>query len=196
MLLVSVFTILFFVMTDRGVFESEPVGVEELRREKEEGNKQWLPNQVAWLKINGTHIDYPVVQGNNNTFYLSHDYYDNESASGAVFLDFRNNADFSDDISIIYGHRMNGDLMFSDVAKFRDSTFLTAHTEGELETKNGKYSLRVIEYRTVNSEDELYRKLVLDDFDEPAIVLSTCDRNNHNVRDLLLLAFDNRGKLW
>lgn len=136
------------------------------------------------------------MQGSDNDYYLSHDYYGNKSASGAIFLDFRNSDDFLDELSIVYGHRMNGDLMFSDVAKFRDEAYLLAHLKGELETRNGKRSLKVVEYRTVNSKDELYRSLSLGDLTEATIILSTCDRSNHDVRDLLLLAFDNRGELW
>ena len=182
---------------EHGAFETEPVGIVELRQQKESGGEPtWLPGQVAWLKIDGTHINYPVMQANDNTWYLSHDYYGNSAASGAVFLDYRNAADFSDELSIIYGHRMNSDLMFSDVAKYRDADFFAAHISGELLTPEQSSRLRVIAYREVDAEGELYRDLKLSDINRPVLVLSTCDRGNHNRRDILVLAFDNRGEIW
>ena len=79
-----------YFATEQGIFETEPVGIVELRQQNESGEPAWLPGQVAWLKIDGTHIDYPVMQTNDNDWYLSNDYYVNTDASGAVFLDFRN----------------------------------------------------------------------------------------------------------
>lgn len=186
-----------YYATEHGVFEAEPVGIVELRKQKETGGEPaWLSGQVAWLKIDGTHIDYPVMQANDNTWYLSHDYYGDTAASGAVFLDFRNAPDFSNELSIIYGHRMNGDLMFSDVAKYRDADFFTAHMTGELLTPKQGIKLRAIAYREVSAESELYSNLVMSDFNRPVLVLSTCDRSDHNRRDILVFAFDNRGELW
>ena len=72
-----------YFATEHGAFETEPVGIVELRQQKESGGEPtWLPGQVAWLKIDGTHIDYPVMQTNDNVWYLSHDYYGNSVASG------------------------------------------------------------------------------------------------------------------
>jgi sortase B len=186
-----------YFATERGAFEMEPVGVTELRQQKDNNGKPtWLSGQVAWLKIDGTHIDYPVMQTDDNQWYLSHDYYGNSVASGAVFLDYRNAADFSDELSIIYGHRMNSDLMFSDVAKYCDADYFSAHIDGELITPEQSFRLRVLAYREVGDDDELYWNLSLADFNRPVIVLSTCDRGNHNRRDILILAFDNRGEIW
>lgn len=185
-----------YFATEHGVFEAEPIGIAELRAQKEAGEAQWIPGQVAWLKLDGTHIDYPIMQGSDNTWYLSHDYYDNSAASGAVFLDYRNSSDFSNEVSVIYGHRMNGNLMFSDVAKYRDANYFSAHVTGELITPNRSYSLRVVAYREISADDELYRDLTMRDFDGPLIILSTCDRANRGQRDILVLTFDNRGELW
>lgn len=186
-----------YFVVEHGVFEEEPVGIVELRAQKESGAEpEWLPGQVAWLRLDGTHINYPVMQASDNVWYLSHDYYGNNVASGAVFLDFRNTSNFSDRLAIIYGHRMNGDLMFSDVAKYRDANYFAEHSTGSLELPDCTLALRVLAYREVDADDELYRDLVLPGYRERLLVLSTCDRNNRAHRDILILAFDNRGELW
>lgn len=194
--LTAVAMLWLYIAVEQGTFESEPIGVLELRAQKESGERAWLHGQVAWLRLDGTHIDYPVMQASDNKWYLSHDYYGNNVASGAVFLDFRNAPDFSDGLSIIYGHRMNGDLMFSDVSKYRDASFFSNHQIGTLELLEHTIPLRVLAYREVDADDGLYRDLRLQGYDSPILVLSTCDRANHGRRDILILAFDNRGELW
>ena len=176
-----------YCATEYGLFETEPIGVTELRSFNESGERKWLDGQVAWIKIGGTHIDYPVMQASDNQWYLNHDYYGDDSASGAVFLDFRNSALFSDRVSVIYGHRMNGDLMFSDVAKYRDADYFAAHRTGELILPIGTIKLRAVSFREISADDNLYRNLSLPGFNYPILVLSTCDRGNHNLRDVLIL---------
>ena len=126
------------------------------------------------------------MQTTDNDWYLSHDYLGREAVSGSVFLDYRNS--FSDKVAIIYGHRMNSDLMFSDVAKYRDGDFFAAHLDGELILRGGsRLKLRAVEFRAIDATDRLYRELALDDYDGPVIVLSTCDRAEHERRDVLIL---------
>ena len=185
-----------YCATKHGLFEQEPVGVVELRQQREASSPTWLPRQVAWLKLDGTHIDYPVMQASDNQWYLSHDYYGNQASSGAIFLDYRNAPDFSDSLSIIYGHRMNGDLMFSDLAKYRDDDYFADHATGVLATPEKSTALRVLAYREIFADDALYYDLSLSDYSEPTLVLSTCSRTNHDQRVVLVIAFDNREELW
>ncbi len=81
-------------------------------------------NTVGWLKIDNTNIDYPVVQGNDNDFYLNHDFYDNKNSQGSIFMDFRNRIDLDDKHTIIYGHHMKNRTMFNDLNFFKDEDFL------------------------------------------------------------------------
>jgi sortase B len=143
---------------------------------------------VAWIRLDGTHIDYPVMQSGDNRWFLSHDIYGRDSSAGSVFLDCRNQMDFQDDISIIYGHRMNGELMFSDIAKYADASFIDRHRDGELWLKNGKkYRLRVLEFRRIEADDAIYRELILSGANRGAIILSTCNKAMHEKRDVIIL---------
>ena len=58
--------------------------------------KKINPDIVAWIRIPDTSIDYPVVQGNDDSYYLTHTFKKTEHVAGAIFLDSDNNADFSD----------------------------------------------------------------------------------------------------
>ena len=90
------------------------------------------PDVFAWLRVDGTPIDYPVVQTDNNETYLSTDAQGRWSLSGAIFLDYRNDPEFKDFNSILYGHHMEKRRMFGAVSDFADPAFFASHPSGEL----------------------------------------------------------------
>ena len=81
------------------------------------------PDVVAWIDIPGADIDYPVVQGGDNEYYLSHDFHGYEgwlARYGAIFMDYRNDPDWNDEGYFIYGHNMSDGSMFHGVALMAD----------------------------------------------------------------------------
>ena len=87
---------------------------------------------VGWITIDGTGIDYPIMQGEDNLEYLNLDPYGAYSLSGSIFLDCRSSKDFSDPYSIIYGHHMEYGKMFGNLDDFLDPDYLSSHEEGTL----------------------------------------------------------------
>lgn len=67
---------------------------------------------VAWIQVNGTNINYPVVQATDNNYYLYHAYDHSDNQAGWVFMDYRNNPIEFDRNTIIYGHGMNNNTIF------------------------------------------------------------------------------------
>lgn len=67
---------------------------------------------VGWLTVNNTKIDYPVVQGKDNDYYLKRDYYQSKNRHGWIFMDYRNNPDELNENTIIYGHNLANQTMF------------------------------------------------------------------------------------
>lgn len=67
---------------------------------------------IGWLTVNNTNIDYPVVQSNNNDYYLQKDFYNNKNRHGWIFMDYRNSIEDLDDNTIIYGHNLANQKMF------------------------------------------------------------------------------------
>lgn len=100
--------------------------------EREAADQPIQGNMVAWLTVDDTMIDYPVMQGETNEEYLNKDPYGNYSMSGSIFLDSRNTADFTDAYSLIYGHHMEGDYMFGPLHHFLEQDYLDTHPSGEL----------------------------------------------------------------
>lgn len=79
--------------------------------------KEKNPDTVAWIQINNTNINYPIVQTTNNDYYLNHSYDKTTNEAGWVFMDFRNNPTFSSKNTIIYAHSRLDKTMFGSLSK-------------------------------------------------------------------------------
>ena len=86
--------------------------------------KQTNSDTVGWIQVNGTNINYPFVQTDNNDYYLEHSFYKKDNHAGWVFLDYRNNIEDLDKNTILYAHsRVNG-TMFGSLKNILKSGWL------------------------------------------------------------------------
>lgn len=113
------------------------------------------PEICAWITIDGTNIDYPVVQGTDNYKYLNMNVSGEYSLSGSIFLDFRNSPDFSDSYSLIYGHHMDADVMFGEISDFTDQEYFNSHQTGNLYLPGNAYEIDIFSCVQANAYDEL-----------------------------------------
>ncbi|MCL2352262.1 MAG: class B sortase [Firmicutes bacterium] len=111
------------------------------------------PETVGWVTIPYTRIDYPVVQGPDNGFYLHRDIEKNDSFAGTVFMDYRSEADLSGRDTVIYGHNMKSGAMFHDLVKFDDPKFWDSVTTGWLYLPDATYRLDIFAYLVVGWDD-------------------------------------------
>ena len=98
-------------------FISNTITVDKKENNEKEYNvnfaklKEKNPDTIAWIKVNGTDIEYPVVKTNNNDYYLTHSFDKSYNSAGWVFMDYTNSFDGSDNNIVIYAHnRRNGSL--------------------------------------------------------------------------------------
>ena len=112
------------------------------------------PDIKAWIRIEGTKIDYPIVQGVDNFEYLNLDYKKEYSLAGSIFMDYRNSPEMTDHHIVIYGHNINGNLMFADVRSYRFEAFFNDHREGHLFTATNDYKLNIFAYIEIDSYNE------------------------------------------
>ncbi len=84
---------------------------------------------AGWLTLEGTAIDYPVMQAvsQSSDFYLDHDYNGKEDINGSIFLDSRNDLEEPNDNMIIYGHNMKSGMMFGDLKEYLEPAFWKEH---------------------------------------------------------------------
>ena len=81
------------------------------------------PDVRAWVTMDNTKIDHPVLQGETNLDYINTDVYGDFALAGSIFLDARNAPDFTDPYSLLYGHHMANSGMFGDLDLYKDPEF-------------------------------------------------------------------------
>ncbi len=81
---------------------------------------------IAWIKVDGTVVDYPVLMSGEDKvedFYIDHDMDLNPKKAGSIFVQLYNQSNFSDFNTVVYGHNMLNGTMFGTLKRFRDSEF-------------------------------------------------------------------------
>ena len=121
----------------------------------EEALQELSEDAVAWLTVDNTKIDYPVMQGKNNDEYINKDPFGNFSLSGSIFLDSRNSKDFSDPYSLLYGHHMEYGAMFGALDDFIEKSYFDQHRTGTLITTSGHdYTIRFFASCKANASEK------------------------------------------
>ena len=99
------------------------------------------PGAVGWLYCEDTVIDYPVMQAKDNDYFLRRLPNGEWNIGGSLFLDYRSQSDFLGPLSLIYGHNMNDDSMFTLLEKYTDQEWYDQHPAFVLETPQQTFTL-------------------------------------------------------
>ena len=118
---------------------------------------------VAWISSDTGAINYPVVRGTDNDYYLNHLVDGTSNANGSIFMDFRNASGFSDRNTFIYGHNMLNGAMFASLTNYASQSYYEQHPELLLVTPKGSYSLQVIAGCVVPGNSDVYQLSFKDD---------------------------------
>lgn len=104
--------------------------------------KQTNEDTVAWIKINGTAIEYPIVQADNNDYYLKHSFNKTSNSAGWIFADYRNKMDGTDTNIIVYGHNRRNGSMFSSLRNILQKEWYENESNRKITfiTETGKYT--------------------------------------------------------
>lgn len=105
----------------------------------------------GWLIIEKLNISYPIMQSENNEYYLKKNIYKENSISGSLFLDYRNNA-FQDNNTIIYGHNMKNGTMFGKLDNIKNGK-LGTDIAILIYTENKIYKYKVFSTYEINPRD-------------------------------------------
>ena len=170
--------------------------------------KEVSPSIIGWLSCPGTVIDYPVAQGEDNQFYLTHLADGSRNRNGCLFIDCGNAPDFTDDNTIIYGHHMQSGAMFASLVNYGDPAYYRAHPYFYLTIEGIPYRIDVFSgydaavtdsaysrnFRTKHDFAVWMREIVArSDFqanlelttDDHIVTLSTCAYSFDNARYVL-----------
>ncbi|AWB46620.1 SrtB family sortase [Paenibacillus sp. CAA11] len=170
------------------------------------------PDIVGWLKMDGTRIEYPVMQNpQDEQYYLDHDFDKQESKLGLPFLDEHSRINGSD-ILLIHGHHMKNGWMFKDLMKYKEESFYKEHATFQFSTlyEKEEYEIvAVIVSQVYRKSDDVFKYYQIEKVSTPAefdsyvqnikklalyetgitprygdklIVLSTCEYSTENGR--------------
>lgn len=174
------------------------------------------PDVCAWLAIDNTNIDYPVVRGKDNFEYLDKDALGEESASGAIFLDSECSREFDEPYEVLMGHHMQYGKMFGDLDKFLDQGFFEQNETGRILLPNETLELQICAVVKADAYDGLVFSTPIVDAsrmpgivshldelallkrdgalsaDDQVVVLSTCSSTGENDRTVLVCRVSDR----
>lgn len=144
-------------MTDTAAWEpddEEPVILDKYAELYAQNN-----DLAGWLSIENTVIDYPVMQGTDDEYYLHHDFYGNESKYGCLYV--RGKADLEDGTNvIIYGHNMKDGSMFGDLDLYQSADFCREHPTLSFDTlyKERMYEVvAVFRSQVYNADEDVFK---------------------------------------
>lgn len=174
--------------------------------------KQKNSDTVAWLKVENTNIEFPIVQANNNSYYLTHNFDKKYNVAGWIFADYKNKLDGTDRNIVVYGHNMRDNSMFGSLKDViteewynnEENKYITFVTENDYRTYQvfSVYQIQTEDYyiQTEFKSNEFQEfidtitKRSKKDFginvskEDTILTLSTCANNNkyrvvlHSVR--------------
>ena len=112
---------------------------------------------IGWIKIDGTKVDYPVLQTSNNDYYLDHNFDQEEDKNGSIFLDKDCSILPRSQNLLIYGHNMKSGKMFGTLKNYKDESFYKEHPQIQFDTiyEKGTYDVMYVFSEVVHEETEV-----------------------------------------
>lgn len=137
-------------VTEQKTDEKAPISVDFAALKAEN------PDIIAWLYSENTPINYPIVQAEDNQYYLRRLTDGSYNTNGTLFMDFRDAADFSGFNTIIYGHRMRSKAMFGTLPGYLEQDYYSEHPVMYLLTPDASYRLDIVSSFILRSDSDIY----------------------------------------
>lgn len=188
---------------------NEAEGDNKTISENQEELKSINNNYEMWIEIPNTKINYPIVQGKDNEYYLKHNFKNESNMSGTIFVDCNNNIDEDKNI-IIYGHNMRNGTMFNNITKFKEESFFNNNNNTINIIRNNilyqyeifsiyvedesKVSLEIeftdndafVNYALNEASKSMYNKNIIITEEDKIITLVTCSYEYTGARTILV----------
>ena len=142
--------------------------------------KEENPDTVGYLMVEGTNIDYIVVKGKDNDYYLHHNFYKNYNVSGWVFMDYRNKNNGSDKNTVIYGHNTRDGSMFGTLKNTLTSEWQNKSNKILLATEYGVSYYQVFSTYDILAEDYYITTFFKTDEEYQEFLTTIKSRSNHD----------------
>lgn len=131
----------------------------------------------AWIYLKNSVINYPVVKGTDNEFYLRRLINKEYSIAGTLFIDSNSPGNFEGFNTVIYGHNLHDGSMFATLKEYNSQEFYEKNKQLELITPSAKYHLLVVGFEEVSSTSSAYKYAFGSDYDKQALLDFTASNN-------------------
>ena len=212
--LYSVYNIIYWVKSNNDLKELETGVFAEVVQEIEEENGEVVKtidfdkltqinsDVIGWISIENTGINYPILQANDNEYYLKKDLYKKNNSCGSIYLDCNTNKDFSEQNTVIYGHHLTRGGMFTELDKIYNGelgnevyiqiyTLENSYKYQVIASYIAKPSLEIVKKNFKNNEKEQYLENAinkskiefkkLENMEENILTLVTCHGTQRTV---------------
>ena len=132
------------------------------------------PDIIGWIRAPQINIDYPILKGETDDYYLYRDYKKNKSMLGSIFTWADTNEMLNEDHIVIFGHNCIGKQMFGGLKDFRNAELRKKNPYIDLYTKTQHKVLEVNEVKIVHYTDPILQHGYMNNNMEQTIVLATC----------------------
>lgn len=124
--------------------------------------KQENEDIVGWLYLEDSPINYPVVQSNDNDYYLRRLVNGEYNIAGSLFMDYRNASNLENNNTIIYGHNMKNNTMFGSLQEYKSQDYYDNHKVMYYFTSEKNYIIELFTGYTISVESDIYDLSVID----------------------------------
>lgn len=137
---------------------------------------------VVWISVDGTNINYPIVQTSNNDYYLDHSFDKSYKKSGWTYMDYRNDSDMSDYNTIFYGHNLLNKTAFGSLSNIFEGDWVNTsnHTIIVL-TENMQYVYKVFSAYYIDPEVYYLQNIFYSDSEYQSFLNTISLRNTINI---------------
>lgn len=151
-------------VTEEDTDDSESSSTEKQQETKEEpgiqvdlkGLQEKNPDIIGWIYYEPAGISYPVLQDEDNTYYIKHTYVGEKNSTGSIFMDAWNSSDFSDMNTFIYGHNMRNGTMFGSLSDIRKKGTVQKYPCFWLLTEQGWQQYNIFSYYEADTAEKSF----------------------------------------
>lgn len=157
--------------------------------------KQDFPDVIGWIEVDGTNIKEPIVkEPKEDLYYMNHNASKDYDMAGAIFIQKCNNSNFTDPITLVYGHNMTDDRVFSNLTWFKNKQFFNDNEYFYIYKQHHKLVYKIIaayEYdnRHIMNSFDFSDPKILEEYEYDILNTNTY---NKNIRETLAISQNDR----
>lgn len=140
------------------------------------------PDVIGWIQFDGLDLSYPIMHGEDDTYYLKHTFSGEKNSSGSIFMEAANRSDFNDSHTIIYGHNMKNESMFGLLKNYKTEDFYAGNEYFTIYTPYQVYRYEIFAYYDISMYDEIYDISFIPGEEFQQVIERMCSRSYYDTQ--------------